>query len=288
MHFNQCGTSLASSSDDRRVIVWDWMCKQPVLDFETGHKNNVFQAKFLPNSGDSTLVTCVHGGNMWITDLDALSHLSLSKCVAQHKGACHKLVLEPGSPFKFLTSGEDAVVFAIDLRQGQPASKLVVTKEKEKKVGLYTIFVNPTNTYQFSVGGQDQFVRIYDQRKIDEDENNGVLKKFCLHHLINCDSKAAITCLMYSHDGTELLASYNVEDIYLFNSSHCDGAQYVKRCKEHRNYATAKGISFYGPRNEFVVSGSDCGHIFLWKKTACQIIQFMKGGRGRGRSGQEP
>lgn len=29
--------------------------------------------------------------------------------------------------------------------------------------------------------------RIYDQRKIDENENNGVLKKFCPHHLVgNC------------------------------------------------------------------------------------------------------
>lgn len=41
---------------------------------------------------------------------------------------------------------------------------------------------------------RDQFVfwhfhcffhrRIYDQRKIDENENNGVLKKFCPHHLV--------------------------------------------------------------------------------------------------------
>lgn len=37
--------------------------------------------------------------------------------------------------------------------------KLVVTKEKEKKVGLYTIYVNPANTHQFAVGGRDQFVR---------------------------------------------------------------------------------------------------------------------------------
>lgn len=38
----------------------------------------------------------------------------------------------------------------------------------------------------------------------------------------------------------ELLASYNDEDIYLFNSSHSDGAQYVKRYKGHRNNATGE------------------------------------------------
>ncbi|KAF1643142.1 UNVERIFIED_CONTAM: DDB1- and CUL4-associated factor 8, partial [Eudyptes pachyrhynchus] len=190
LHFNQRGTWLASGSDDLKVVVWDWVRRQPVLDFESGHKSN---------------------------------------------GASHKLALEPDSPCTFLSAGEDAVVFTIDLRQDRPASKLVVTKEKEKKVGLYTIYVNPANTHQFAVGGRDQYVRIYDQRKIDENENNGVLKKFCPHHLVNSESKANITCLVYSHDGTELLASYNDEDIYLFNSSHSDGAQYIKRYKGHRN-----------------------------------------------------
>ncbi|XP_044245349.1 DDB1- and CUL4-associated factor 8-like [Ursus arctos] len=280
VHFNQRGTWLASSSDDLRVIVWDWVRQHPVLEFASGHKNNVFQAKFLPNCGDSTLAMCARDGQIRIAELSALPHCKNTKRVAQHRGASHKLALEPDSPFKFLTSGEDAVVFAIDLRQDRPASRVVVTKEGEKKVGLYTIHVNPANTYQFAVGGRDQFVRIYDQRKINENENNGVLKKFCPHHLVNCDSKANITCLVYSHDGTELLASYNDEDIYLFNSSDGDGAQYVKRYKGHRNSATIKGVNFYGPRSEFVVSGSDCGHIFLWEKSSSQIVQFMEGDKG--------
>uniref|UniRef100_A0A8B9MM74 DDB1- and CUL4-associated factor 8 n=1 Tax=Accipiter nisus TaxID=211598 RepID=A0A8B9MM74_9AVES len=280
LHFNQRGTWLASGSDDLKVVVWDWVRRQPVLEFESGHKSNVFQAKFLPNSGDSTLAMCARDGQVRVAELSATQCCKNTKRVAQHKGASHKLALEPDSPCTFLSAGEDAVVFTIDLRQDRPASKLVVTKEKEKKVGLYTIYVNPANTYQFAVGGRDQFVRIYDQRKIDENENNGVLKKFCPHHLVNSESKANITCLVYSHDGSELLASYNDEDIYLFNSSHSDGAEYIKRYKGHRNNATVKGVNFYGPKSEFVVSGSDCGHIFLWEKSSCQIVQFMEGDKG--------
>ncbi|OBS76717.1 hypothetical protein A6R68_16833, partial [Neotoma lepida] len=174
----------------------------------------------------------------------------MTKRLVKHGAPCHRLALEPDSHFRFLTSGEDAVVFNIDLRQACPASKVVVTKEGDKKVGLYTIFVNPSNFYQFAVGGQDQFVRIYDQRKIDENVNNGVLKKFCPHHLLSCDFPSCITSVMYSYDGTELLASYNDEDIYLFNSSDSDGAQYVKRYKGHRNDATVKGVNFYGPRRK--------------------------------------
>ncbi|KAM4663312.1 DDB1- and CUL4-associated factor 8 isoform 1-T4 [Discoglossus pictus] len=280
LHFNQRGTWLASGSDDLKVVVWDWVRRKPVLEFESGHKSNVFQAKFLPNSGDSTLAMCARDGQVRVAELSATQCCKNTKRVAQHKGASHKLALEPDSPCTFLSAGEDAVVFTIDLRQDRPASRLVVTKEKEKKVGLYTIYVNPSNTYQFAVGGRDQFVRIYDQRKIDENENNGVLKKFCPHHLVTSEAKANITCLVYSHDGTELLASYNDEDIYLFNSSHSDGAEYIKRYKGHRNNATVKGVNFYGPKSEFVVSGSDCGHIFLWDKSSCQIVQFMDGDKG--------
>lgn len=198
--------------------------------------------------------------------------------MAQHRGACHKLALEPDSPVRFLTAGEDAVVYGIDLRQDRPASRVVVAKENEARVGLYTVFVNPASVYQFAVGGRDQLVRIYDRRRIDQTDNNGVLKKFCPHHLVNCDSKST-TCLVYSQDGTELLASYNDDDIYLFHSSHADGAQYVKRYKGHRNNAMVKGVNFYGPRSEFVVSGSDCGHIFLWDKSSCQIVPFLQGDR---------
>uniref|UniRef100_A0A8C5MPW6 DDB1- and CUL4-associated factor 8 n=1 Tax=Leptobrachium leishanense TaxID=445787 RepID=A0A8C5MPW6_9ANUR len=280
LHFNQRGTWLASGSDDLKVVVWDWVRRKPVLEFESGHKSNVFQAKFLPNSGDSTIAMCARDGQVRVAELSATQCCKNTKRVAQHKGASHKLALEPDSPCTFLSAGEDAVVFTIDLRQDRPASRLVVTKEKDKKIGLYTIYVNPANTYQFAVGGRDQFVRIYDQRKINENENNGVLKKFCPHHLVTSEGKANITCLVYSHDGTELLASYNDEDIYLFNSTHSDGAEYIKRYKGHRNNATVKGVNFYGPNSEFVVSGSDCGHIFLWEKSSCQIVQFMDGDKG--------
>ncbi|XP_002762791.3 DDB1- and CUL4-associated factor 8-like protein 1 [Callithrix jacchus] len=276
---NQRGTRLATSCGNLKVTVWDWVRQRPLLNFESGHQINGIQAKFLPNCGDSTLATCGHDGQVRVAELINASYCKNTKHVVQHKGAAYELALEPDSPYKFLTSGEDAVVFTIDLRQHQPASKIVVTREKGKRVGLYTISMNPANTYQFAVAGDDQFVRIYDQRRIDEKENNGVLKKFSPHHLVDCDFPTNITSVVYSHDGTELLASYSDEDIYLFNSSHSDGAQYAKRFKGHRNNITIKDVKFYGPRSEFVVSGSDCGHIFFWEKSSCQIIQYMEADR---------
>ncbi|XP_076829582.1 DDB1- and CUL4-associated factor 8 isoform X2 [Brachyhypopomus gauderio] len=279
LHFNPSGTRLASGSDDLRVVIWDWARRRAELEFDSGHKSNVFQAKFLPHSGDSNLAMCAQDGQIRIAELSATQRCKNTKRVAQHKGAAHKLALEPDSPCSFLSAGEDAVVYGIDLRLDRPANKLVVVKEGEKKVGLYTIFVNPANTHHFAVGGRDQYIRIYDQRKISENDN-GVLKKFCPFNLVSSESKTNITCLVYSHDGSELLASYNDEDIYLFNANHSDGADYYRRYKGHRNNATVKGVNFYGPCSEFVVSGSDCGHIYLWDKHSARVVQFMEGDRG--------
>uniref|UniRef100_A0ACB8G6T6 DDB1- and CUL4-associated factor 8 n=1 Tax=Sphaerodactylus townsendi TaxID=933632 RepID=A0ACB8G6T6_9SAUR len=153
LHFNQPDAWLASGSDDRKVVVWDWVRRKPVLEFESGHKSNVFQAKFLPNSGDSTIAMWRLNAR-WVVELPP-SAASSSQAGGLGHWPRHKLALEPDSPCTFLSAGEDAVVFTIDLRQDRPASKLVVTKEKEKKVGLYTTYVNLLTSHSsVCCGGQ--------------------------------------------------------------------------------------------------------------------------------------
>ena len=40
-------------------------------------------------------------------------------------------------------------------------------------------------------------------------------------------------------------------------------------------YISVKGVNFYVPKSEFIVSGSDCGHIFLWDKETEEIVQYL-------------
>ena len=37
-----------------------------------------------------------------------------------------------------------------------------------------------------------------------------------------------------------------------------------------------KGVNFYGLRSEYVVSGSDCGHVFVWDKETQDIVQWLE------------
>ncbi len=54
--------------------------------------------------------------------------------------------------------------------------------------------------------------------------------------------RANITCLVYSHDGKELLCSYNDEDIYLFDARHSSEADYSRKYTGHRNSATGMWV----------------------------------------------
>lgn len=45
LHFNPSGTRLASGSDDLKVVIWDWAIRRAELEFDSGHKSNVFQVR---------------------------------------------------------------------------------------------------------------------------------------------------------------------------------------------------------------------------------------------------
>jgi len=36
-----------------------------------------------------------------------------------------------------------------------------------------------------------------------------------------------------------------------------------------------KGVNFYGPRSEYVVTGSDCGNVFVWHKRSMNIVNYF-------------
>ncbi|XP_044180066.1 DDB1- and CUL4-associated factor 8-like, partial [Acropora millepora] len=158
-----------------------------------------------------------------------------------------------------------------------------------RKVPLYTICSNPRNIYEFAVGGRDQFARtlffsttsfsrVYDVRSIPQDNNAFVepVKKYCPHNLRE-GSNVKITSLVYSYNGTELLVSYNDENIYLFNAYASSEADYIRTYKGHRNNANVMDVNFFGQQSEYIVSGSDCGHIFLWDKQTEEVVQFLQG-----------
>ena len=45
---------------------------------------------------------------------------------------------------------------------------------------------------------------------------------------------------MFSHDGREVVGTYNDDDVYMFSTEKSDSANYIHRYQGHRNNATGK------------------------------------------------
>jgi len=277
LNFNQAGTKIASGSDDLNIIVWEWERGRKMLQFNSGHKANVFQSKFLP--GDLLITSCSRDGQVRLAELSVTGSLRSTKKLAQHRGPAHKMTLLPDSPYIVLSAGEDGQVLSIDIREPKPDKILLLRNEKDKKVPIYSIHSSPTNSHLFCTSGRDQFIRVFDRRYLGlEARGGGQVYRHCPTDLRDSDSfKAYITCAVFSGDGQEVLGSYNDEDIYLFRTDDPEGSDFTHRYQGHRNSATVKGVNFYGPDSQFVISGSDCGNIFLWDKQTEGIVKLMPG-----------
>ncbi|XP_032685012.1 DDB1- and CUL4-associated factor 8-like [Odontomachus brunneus] len=266
LNFNQKGNLLASGSDDLAVVIWDWARGKKRHWLESGHCSNMFQAKWLPFDMEYLMVTCGRDGQVRLLDL----RHETSRRIATHHGASHKLAVHNETPHVIISVGEDAKVLSIDIRERKP-SKLLVVKEDIAEVQLYSVHSNPFNSNEFCVAGRSHYVRVYDQRKVSTP-----LYKLCPDHLTE-NKYAHVTCAVYNYNGTEILASYNDEDIYLFDRLMSPCVDYAHRYQGHRNNATVKGVNFFGPKSEYVISGSDCGNIFIWDKNTEAVVQWMKG-----------
>ena len=161
--------------------------------------------------------------------------------------------------------------------------------------------MDPRNPCYLAVSGSDEYVRLYDRRKgyVNGDSPFGCpVDYFCPPHLIG-QNKDGITGLAFSQAG-EMLASYSYDNIYLFERDHGlhfnnfkvgetlmineDGTfppfeklLVPRTFKGHQNMQTVKGVNFLGPNYDFVASGSDCGHVFIWRKKDGVLMRVMKG-----------
>lgn len=295
--FNSTGDFLASGSDDTQVIFWNWTAKTKMFSYPSGHGDNIFQVKIMPFTDDQMVVTSGADGEVRLGQVNDGGKVN-TKMLAEHHGGVHNLAIEPGSPYIFYSCGEDAFVQHYDLRTPSATklfwcSRLTKAKHPRGSTRLNAIVIDPRNPNYFAVAGSDGYARVYDLRNCKWDGSSLTdrpVDTFCPPRLI-ANEDVHITGLAYSNT-SELLVSYNDELVYLFQknmglgpSPHLTPPEELETFNNpqvyigHRNSRTVKGVSFFGPSDEFVMSGSDCGHIFIWRKKGGELLRIMVGDR---------
>ncbi|XP_010253513.1 PREDICTED: DDB1- and CUL4-associated factor 8-like isoform X1 [Nelumbo nucifera] len=297
VEFNSTGDFLVSGSDDTEVILWNWATRTKKLSYPSGHIDNIFQTRIMPFTDDRKIVTSAGDGQIRLGQILEDGWVD-TKRLGKHQGRVYKLAIEPGSPHIFYSCGEDGFIQHFDLRSHSATklfwcSSFTENKTPHTKIELNSIVIDPRNPNYFSIGGSDEYARVYDIRNYQWDASSNSdrpVNTFCPHHLIGYNG-VHITGLAYSKK-SELLVSYNDELVYLFQKNMGIGpdppsvpAESLQKQEQpqvyigHRNSQTVKGVSFFGPSDEYVLSGSDCGHIFIWKKKGGQLLRLMVGDR---------
>lgn len=267
LNFNSAGTLLASGSDDLKINLWNWQTNKLMQSISSGHRANVFQTKFVDACGyrgEIEIISTGRDGQVRQIRVGPAGEVKRTVLFKQRQ-PIHKIAIPARCPYEFLTACEDGTVKSYDLRDN------VVKRVTNAKKRLYSISTHPLDS-EFCVSGNDESVRVYDRRNPSKP-----LKYHYAAHMKTKKEYLTVTCAVYNSTGTEILASYSDEDVFLFdNVSHEDG-KFLHRYSGHCNMKTIKGVNFFGPNSEFVVSGSDCGNIFFWDKESEIIVNWLHG-----------
>ncbi|EFJ45684.1 hypothetical protein VOLCADRAFT_42270, partial [Volvox carteri f. nagariensis] len=264
-------------------------------------------ARFLPGSHDKTLVSCAADGQVRVSYFREGSSRPFTKRLHRHMGRAHKLALQHASPYNpsygggacggppcFYSSGEDGDVCLFDLRMcdSEPLARMAASAtgshQSRQIIDLNAIHVNPARPWQLVVGGADEAVVVYDNRSLTSLTSSyggssargdpGAVRRRPAH----------VTCVMFGQNG-DVLATYNDDDVYLFRPPGTQGSADPRvptrvlspllpsARSGHRNRQTVKGVNFLGEREEWVVSGSDCGHIYIWSRDSCRLHCWLRG-----------
>ncbi|KAI5307287.1 hypothetical protein KEM56_000835 [Ascosphaera pollenicola] len=58
---------------------------------------------------------------------------------------------------------------------------------------------------------------------------------------------------------------------------HAPFSRHMKRYMGHCNVQTVKDVNYFGQNDEYVVSGSDTGHLFIWDKKTAKVVNILAG-----------
>lgn len=158
-------------------------------------------------------------------------------------------------------------------------------------IELESVAMHPLDANYFIVGGGDCFVRLYDRRKpaacVKQVAPLHVQKK-CKRQNDGIQYPIHITSACYNHDGSRALASYSGDAIYeldmtyepvqnenVLQSEMEEDTVTVRSYQGHRNVRTVKEVKYMGASSDFVMSGSDCGHLFIWSAKTGHILNIL-------------
>ncbi|KAM9242812.1 DDB1- and CUL4-associated factor 6 isoform 5-T5 [Dugong dugon] len=313
--WNDTGEYILSGSDDTKLVISNPYSRKVLTTIRSGHRANIFSAKFLPCTNDKQIISCSGDGVIFYTNVEQDAETNRQCQFTCHYGTTYEIMTVPNDPYTFLSCGEDGTVRWFDTR-----IKTSCTKEDCKddilincRRAATSVAICPPIPYYLAVGCSDSSVRIYDRRMLGTRATGnyagrgttGMVARFIPSHLNN--KSCRVTSLCYSEDGQEVLVSYSSDYIYLFDPKD-DTARELKtpsseERREELRQPPVKRLRLRGdwsdtgprarPESERERDGEQSPNVSLmqrmsdmlsrWFEEASEVAQSSRG-RGRSRS----
>ncbi|CAG0898801.1 unnamed protein product [Darwinula stevensoni] len=169
LEWNDSGNLLLSGSDDQHIVLWYPFKYKKLLTLPSGHHGNIFSVKFLPRSGDQTIVTGAGDCRIHVHDLGTQELTQSCSC---HTARVKRLAVSPDSPYLFWSAAEDGLILQFDLRIPHHCSNecdnvlVNLTNHLGRSAEAKCLAINPLRPEMLAVGANDPYVRLYDRRMI--------------------------------------------------------------------------------------------------------------------------
>lgn len=240
--WNDTGEYILSGSDDTKLVISNPYSRKVLTTIRSGHRANIFSAKFLPCTDDKQIVSCSGDGVIFYTNIEQDAETNRQCQFTCHYGTTYEIMTVPNDPYTFLSCGEDGTVRWFDTR-----IKTSCTKEDCKddilincRRAATSVAICPPVPYYLAVGCSDSSVRIYDRRMLGTRATGnyagrgttGMVARFIPSHLSN--KSCRVTSLCYSEDGQEILVSYSSDYIYLFDPKDDTAREFKTPSAEER------------------------------------------------------
>lgn len=216
------GQFLLSGSDDQTIAITNPFTGKKLVQHVTGHRANIFSAKFLPQSNEQGVVSCSGDGAVLYTNLLAPTtnpdHLHLFNC---HNNTTYEVLTLPHEPSVFLSCGEDSTVRLFDLRQSERCQKSNCRDNIliQGPTALTAMCLSPQLGHHVAVGSADSQVRIYDRRFMKTISPKGYSVPFKCFSIPTIEKRPfRVTSVCYNGAGDQLLVNYSSDHLYLFNA----------------------------------------------------------------------
>jgi WD repeat-containing protein 42A len=187
VQWNHDGTLLISGSDDRHIGIWCGNTFRLKSYLPTNHTNNIFCAKFIPQSQDSKIITCAADGEIHFMDIhqsvlinSSPSKIHRERLSERENSISMKFEFLPSCPTAFLTTHQDGEVGLIDIRSMERNGCTENIVVRLNRLACFSLCFDPTQPNTFALSSADHLIRIYDIRVPSRPYNQttGCLQKY--------------------------------------------------------------------------------------------------------------